>query len=117
MELEQIRKLVKETMQNWELDDLYLCFVHAVYKDREVGKFLVHIAPKGNGFHVITEVELTRNLHYQTERYIDTKEKLVQHLKKLDKLDIKDLDNAKEEMNKILEKCFKNTFLGNKEEN
>jgi hypothetical protein len=117
MELEQIRKLVKETMQNWELDDLYLCFVHAVYKDSEVGKFLVHIAPKGNRFYVITEVELTKNLRYQTERDFDTEEELVQYLEKLDKLDIKDLDNAKEEMNKDLEKYFENTFLGNKEEN
>lgn len=111
MELKQIHKLVKETMQNWEPDDLCSCFVHVIYKDRKAGKFYVHIAPEGNGFYVITDIGLTQNLRYETEGGFDTEEELVQYLKKLDKLDTKDLDDAKEKMNKALEKCFKNTFL------
>lgn len=125
MELEQIKKLVKETMHNWKVDNVYLYFIDATcrrcdvntLKDDKVENFSVHIAPEGKGFYVITEVELTRDLHYQTERGFDTEEELVQYLKKLDKLDIKDLDDAKEAMNKALEKCFENTFLGHKEEN
>lgn len=111
MELKQIHKLVKETMQNWEPDDLYSRCVCVIYKDRQAGKFYVHIAPEGNGFYMITDIGLTKNLHYETEGGFDTEEELVQYLKKLDKLDIKVLNHAKEEMNKALEKCFENTFL------
>ena len=124
-ELEQIYKLVKETMHNWEVDGYYLYFIHATcrrcdvntLKDDKVENFLVSVGLKGKQFYVSTEVEITRDLHYRTEGYIDTKEELVQYLEKLDKLGIKDLDNAKEEMNKALEKHFENIFLGQKEEN
>ena len=60
---------------------------------------------------MITDIGLTRKLHYETEGGFDTEEELVQYLKKIDKLDIKDLDDAKEKMNKALEKCFGNPFL------
>lgn len=119
MELKEIYELVKETMQNWEPDDLYSHCVCVIYKDRQAGKFFVHIEPVGNVFYVNTDIGLTKELHYETEEYLDTEE-LVQYLKKLDKLDkldVKVLNDAKEEMNKALEKCFKNTFLGHKEEN
>lgn len=125
MELKETHELVKETMQNWEVDNYYLYFIDATcrrcdvntLKDDKVENFSVHISPKGNRFYVITEVEITGYLYYRAEGHLDTKEELVQYLKKLDKLDIKDLDDAKEEMNKALEKCFESTFLGHKEEN
>ena len=97
MELDELCKLVKETMPNYEVIS-HLSFVVALNKNIKGEGFSIAINSVGKIFHVIPSVEITRDVLYEVGKEIESKEDLVQYLKTLNKLGSEDIEESKEEL-------------------
>lgn len=109
MELDELCKLVKETMPNYEVIP-HLSFVVALNKNIKGEGFSIEVNSVGKIFQVSTSVKITDGVFYEVGKEIESKEDLAQYLKTLNKLGSEDIEETKEELNQTLKKKFYVTF-------
>lgn len=76
MKLDELCKLVKETMPNYGVIP-HLSFVVALNKNIKCEGFSIVINSVGKIFQVIPSVEITKDISYEVGREIESKEDLI----------------------------------------
>lgn len=109
MELDELCKLVKETMPNYEVIP-HLSFVVALNKNIRGEGFSIEVNSVGKIFQVFSSIKITEDVLYEVGKEIESKEDLVQYLKTLNKLGSGDIEETKEELIQTLKKKFDVTF-------
>lgn len=110
VELNELCKLVKEVMPNWEVIP-HLSFVVALNRNIKGEGFLIEINSVGKIFQVFSSVKITGDVLYEVGKEIESKENLVQYLKTLNKLGSEDIEETKGELNQTLKNKFESTFI------
>lgn len=109
MELDELCKLVKETMPNYEVIS-HLSFVVALNKNIKGEGFSIEINSVGKIFQVFSSIKITGDVLYEVGKEIESKEELIQYLKTLNKLGSEDIEETKGELNQTLKNKFDATF-------
>lgn len=110
MTIDEVYKLTKETMTNWEVEPYNFGVVAARYGYPSDTQFSVEIEVSKSGVIELTTSVLIKDFSYSANMGFYGLEDLENYLGKLDELDDDTLSDVKQEMSDVLSSHFRDLF-------